>query len=376
MSGDRPDPSSGAPGAPDIRLERAEALADLGRWDDAVTAAGRVVAERPHDLAALSVLARSQLGAGRARDAWRSASAAVAVEPEVWVGHALMSVAAAECDDEDTSLRAAREAVRLAPDLAQAHLIAARALLRVHRAAQAVASAETAVRLAPPDADAHTVLGLALHQQRDRAGAREAYHEALRLDPASSTAMNNLAVLDLEGRRLGRGARRVASGLRLDPQDATLQANLDVVGDRLLSRLLNAMLLSGFLLFVALGVEASQAAPSRLPRTLVGVALLGVYATVVWSTLRHLPPGMRRRLRGLPRRSPHRWRWVMLAVLSVSLLVVAFAPGDAAFVGAAVALGVIRIAQLLLLVAVVRGVWRWVRRTVTGLRRTGRDPVG
>lgn len=352
-------------------LRRAEALLDLDRWDEAAAAASRVLAAHPDDPAALCVLARAHLCAERLPEAYRAAVRAVAVQPTGVQGHLLVSLAASGGGDHRTALAAADEAVRLDPEVAISHLTRARALLGLRWLREAAEAARQGVRLAPQDPGSHNTLGAALQGAGDRKGARAAYEQALRVDPSYALTHSNLASLDLEQRRLGRGARRAATALRLDPQDRLLQANLDVVGDRLLTRLFNAMLLTAFVLLIAL-VAGPSGGSGQLLRAGLGVALIGLYAALVWSTLRHLPPGMRRRLRGLPLRTERRWRWVLLAVLSVGMLIVAFAPGEAALVGVTIVLVVVRIVQVLLVFALVR----WAFRSVGRLLHRARFPGG
>lgn len=351
-------------------VRRAEALLDLDRWDEAAAAAGRALAAQPDDPAALCVLSRAHLGAERLPEAYQAAVRAVAVEPASLPAHLLVSLAASGGGDHHTALAAADEAVRLDPEVAVSHLTRARALLGLGWLREAAEAARQGVRLAPHDPAGHNTLGAALHQARDRKGARAAYEQALRVDPSYALTHSNLAQLDLERRRLGRGARGMVTALRLDPQDRLLQANLDVLGDRLLTRLFNAMLLTAFVLVLAL-VVGPPGGSGQLLRAGLGVALIGLYAAVVWSTLRHLPPGMRRRLRGLPLRSERRWRWVLLAVLSAGMLTVAFAPGDAALVGLTLVLLVVRVMQFLLVVALVRWAFRSVRRLLHRARFPG-----
>jgi cobalamin synthase len=91
------------------------------------------------------------------------------------------------------------------------------------------------------------------------------------------------------------------------------------------------------------------------------VLLVTLYVGVVWVTARQLRPGHRRYLRSLPFRSAVRWRWVLLRVVSLTMLVIAFAPRDAAGVGAGLFAAVIQVLQLVAVVMVVRWLWRKIR---------------
>ena len=124
------------------------------------------------------------------------------------------------------------------------------------------------------------------------------------------------------------------------------------------------MLLSGFLLLIVLGGESSGDLPSWWPRATVGVILLVTYAAIAWLTLRHIPRGSRRYLRGLPGRLTGRAKvlWIVFLVLSLAIVVAAFAPGESAVVGAVIMVMVVRGFQIALVVMIIRGVVTKLRR--------------
>lgn len=343
-------------------LARAEGLAELGRWEAAAGEAARVLAAEPGSVEAMCLLARCHSRAGRHMDAVAVARTAAAIAPGDDDVLRVLATFAAGAGHLDEALRAAGDAVRIDPQQWVNQLVMASTLIDADRHRDALGHAVHAVRLAPHEAVAHNMLGIAYAGSGDKKQARVAYHEALRLDPQNSDARNNLAVLDLAASRLGRAAAGIAAGLRDAPQETVLRENLDVVGEALVHRLLNAMLLSGFLVVVMIGLEQTGAVPAWWPRAIAGLVLLGIYAAVAWSTLRHLPAGMRRHLRSLPRRSGRPWRWVLIAAVSTALLLAAFAPGSLATVAAVVFVLIIRGFQLMLVVMAVRWVFRTIRR--------------
>lgn len=342
-------------------LVRAHALVDAGRWTDARQLVSSVLATEPDSPTALCLLAQCELQLDDPAAARRASAAALALAPEDEWAYRLHAISLTRLGWHVRAVTAATEAVRLAPHLAAAHKALGHALLASpDRARLAYQVARRAIELDPHDADGFVLLGLAASKHKRRDEERAAYRKALELDPQNSAALNNLAALDLDRGRLGKAARQVTAALRADPQEAVLRANLDQVALRLLGRLLNAMLLTGFLLLIAIGAESGGDIPVWWPRALVGAALIASYATIAWLTLRHIPPGSRRYLRGLPRRLTGRARILAIAlvVFSSAMLVAAFAPGNGAKVGAAIMLVMIRVFQVALIIMIIA----WVAR--------------
>ncbi|HEY9375912.1 MAG TPA: tetratricopeptide repeat protein, partial [Jiangellaceae bacterium] len=254
-------------------------------------------------------------------------------------------------------------AVSAAPQIGESYLTLARVLIVADRAKDAISVAERGVQLDPHDVTGYTILATAYAAAGKRKLAKAALEQALKLDPANPRALDLLAQVDARTWWLGGSIRSVVAAMRIAPTDAGLRTTLDLLGEMLAVRLLNAMLLTGFVLISVLVVETSSADPSPVPRMLVGVLLVALYVGVVWVTARQLPPGHRRYLRGLPLRSAARWRWVLLGVLSLTILVIAFAPREAAGAGAGVFAIVIQVLQIAAVVLIVRWLWRKIRGT-------------
>ncbi len=166
--------------------------------------------------------------------------------------------------------------------------------------------------------------------------------------------------MDINRSRLGRAARHLTAGLRSDPRETMLHRNLDVVALRLMGRLTTVMLLTGV---VPLMVIARQVDYAWWARASIGVVQVGTYALVAWSTLRHLPRGALRQLRGLPRRMTfgQRYYGIVFVALTLALLCVAFVPGSSWQAGVGV-LGVVFYFVLAGLVCwIVTAPIRWLR---------------
>jgi Flp pilus assembly protein TadD len=349
----------------DVALSRARALVQAGRWTEAREHVTSVLATIPDSVTALRILSMCELALGRPEAARQAAVAAIAGVPEDSWAHQLHAFALIGLGQHNEAVAAATEAVRLAPQMASAHQALGRALVESpHQAKEAYPVARRAVALDPHDAGGFVLLGVAADKHNRQDEQRAAYRKALELDPGNAIALNNLAAMDLDRGRLGRAARGVTAALRLDPQEHALRTNLDLLAVRLLRRLLGAMLVGGFLLLFAIVAEMEGDLPAWWPRAIAGTVLLGAYTNIAWLTLRHLPTGSRRYLRGLPGRLSGRGKalWVVFLVLSIAMLVAAFAPGDAATIGAAVIILAIRGAQLVLIFMVIR----WVVKKLSG----------
>ena len=156
------------------------------------------------------------------------------------------------------------------------------------QAKKAIAVAQRGVRLDPHAATGFTILATAYAGAGNRRRAKAALEQALELDPANTRALDMLARVDARTWRLGGSIRNVVAALQTAPTDAGLRATLDLLGEMLATRLLNAMLLTGFVLVVVLVAETSSPDPSPVPRMLVGVLLVTLYVGVVWVTARQL----------------------------------------------------------------------------------------
>lgn len=352
----------------DTSLARARLLVETRRWSEARQLVTSLLAAEPDSPVALCLLAQCELGLDNPEAARQAAAAALGTAPDDEWAHRLHALALSRLGRHDDAIRAATESVRLAPELSSSHWVLGQSLLNSSgRAKEAYPVAQRVVALDPHDPDGWVLLGLAADKLKRRDEERAAYLKALELDPNHAAALNNLAAMDLNRGRLGRAARQVTAALQIDPHEEVLRTNLDQIALRLLGRLLNAMLLSGFLLLITLGAESGGDVPAWWPRAIVGVLLLTVYTTIAWLTLRHLPAGSRRYLRGLPGRLTGRAKvlWIVFLVLSAAMLVAAFAPGDGAAIGAGIVLLIIRGFQIAFIVVVIRWIAGKVRERAT-----------
>ena len=345
-------------------LVRAQSLAELGRFAEARAEVSRYLGTQPDSVAGLCLLGLCELRLNNLTETLRATQRALAQDPESEWALRLRAHALSKQGREREAVASAEAAVKVAPQFWETHYSLA-FVLREHSdgtlATRAYESARRAVELAPHDPRAHVMVGLTASNLGRPNEERESYQEALRLDPAHATALNNLAAMDINSRRLASGARNLVAGLRLAPGEELLQQNLDAVGLRLMVRLLNVMLLTGVLGMIVAGSLADGA---WWARATTGCVLLGAYTLVVVTTMRHLPSGARRHLRGLPRRMTAQQRLVGIAlvVFTIAILIAAFGPGQLWLIGAGSMGVIVRIFQIVLVVSIIRGVIGWVGR--------------
>jgi tetratricopeptide (TPR) repeat protein len=305
-------------------LSRIDALIDLGRYDEAVTALRRLLATdgaAAADADAWCRLSLANLRLDRDADALDAAGRAAALTPDNDWPHRLASHALESLGRHDEAVRAAGEAVRLAPYTWQGHARFAATLsasggdLRLARQA-----AGYAVELAPNEPDAHSAMGLVALRQGDHDTAERAFKHVLSLQPDHHSALNNLAVVQLRRRDLDGALNGFSAAIRSEPQQEVARRNVDVVVRAVLYRA------QWFVFLAAYGTRwivsrhdahQVQVAMGR-PERLVVVAVIGAFAVAggVWS-LRRIPPPLRPYARSVVRRS-------RLLLLSASVSVCAF----------------------------------------------------
>ncbi|MGG8410379.1 tetratricopeptide repeat protein [Streptomyces sp. 12297] len=286
-------------------LQQADALFDLGRYEQATALAARHLADSPDDVTALVLLARCRQHLGDGRQALTTVEQALCVAPEsvtAWLTHTHVLLALKRYQQAEVS---ARRAVELAPQHWASHYNLGIVLghgARRKRKRAAYESARRAVALAPEESDAYVLVGVTAHHTGNHRVAREAYETALRLNPDNSAAHNNLALLHLR-RWFRRGSwTRAAEGFvqsaALDLNDSQARYNLEtmawgtVTGSRWVA-------LAGTIA-VSLGsahLRAGAAGADALVTHLVCAAvLLGSWGGwLLWQT-RRIPPHLRRPL--------------------------------------------------------------------------------
>lgn len=326
----------------DPRLAHAETLLELGRAVEAEAVLRDVLASDPESVEALQELARALHHQDRDREAEWVARQAVALSPQDHRGYLVLTDVLCERDDVEAALDSARQCLRIAPHAWTSHYAMARALLAGRRpqTSDAYRAALRAVELQPHHPTTHNLVGLCLEGLNDPEAAERAYRNALQIDPLHTNAQNNLARLHLERGRLGHGAAMLRHAVGHAPQEKVLHANLDVVLLLLGRRIMWSMFAAAAVLGVLLVTEAPW-----WSRVLTGAGYLGVLALLLRRFRDHLPRGVSRWGRGLFARAHWQGKYLLglLALLSVGVLLLAFAPYPVAAASGVLLLGVLRV---------------------------------
>ncbi|NBE81132.1 tetratricopeptide repeat protein [Micromonospora rubida] len=198
-------------------LQRAQLMADLGRYDEAVGEVGFALALEPANATALTTLGRVHLAAGRPAEARDAADAALAVAPDAVDPLVVRGLALADLGEYAESASTADRLLAVGPADAYAQRSAA-AILSGSRGGQAALNAAwRGVELAPGEPPGHLVLALVAGRLRLYDLAERAYREALRLDPELAGAGDEPGIVRLERRRYAEALAELAEAASFTP---------------------------------------------------------------------------------------------------------------------------------------------------------------
>jgi len=241
------DPDGGA------ALRAAEIEFRLGRRDQAMKRAEKVLARDPRSARALRIKAQALLAAKDFSQATRIAGAAVAAEPGSRDGRLVLARSLAATGDLEHAFDEFAEARRLSSRDAEIAKELTRLALTLGRDQVALEFAGEAVRLSPNDRDAQIGLARALIRKGDFPGAdrtlapllakgpaspdvllllgeiqrargsndaaRSTYLAVLQAAPDSLEALSGLVGLEIQARQVARVQQRVAQAVSAHPKD-------------------------------------------------------------------------------------------------------------------------------------------------------------
>lgn len=176
-------------------LQRAELLADLGRYEEA---AQELAPAAPSEVPAAALLARVRLAAGAPREALAATEVATAAGTADLGLLVARGMALAELGRVDEAAGQAERILQRGAGDGDALTSAAAILAMVRSGQVALDAAWEGVRLAPEQPRAHLVLGLVAGGLGMAEIARRAYQEALALDPQLPDAEAAVGVARLE----------------------------------------------------------------------------------------------------------------------------------------------------------------------------------
>ncbi|MEJ3746846.1 tetratricopeptide repeat protein [Actinomycetes bacterium KLBMP 9797] len=321
-------------------VERADALIDLGRHDEAAALLGRRLAEDPDDVRAWTKLSRCRLAAKDAEQALSAIEEALRRAPEdinaLYLHAAVLRRAnhlevAERWQKAEASLRTA---LRLDPQNSPVHAALGEFVLYYpHRRAEALELAREAVRLDPEDVRAYEALWLAAAAASDPETYRWALRQVLRVDPTNGRALMLVSGQEANqpGVTAGRAAEIYADALAVHPDSPGLRMDLD----RATYRLLRGVRWLALVCLAAAGAmidlfptdgEAVRELPVPLGNRLWVLCVMAViWAFGAWRRYRRLRAGVRLNVRSLVRRG--KWArivlgqaaWTMLCALLITL---------------------------------------------------------
>jgi tetratricopeptide (TPR) repeat protein len=250
----------------EVGVERAAALVELRRFDEAIAHCRNVLASHATHLRAHCLLAQSELGRRHHRDALSAAQQAIAIAPDEEWPHRLASLAHAGLRDTQRALEHAREAVRLAPHEYRTYIRLVEAELDGGSVQAAGSATQRALELAPEIADVQFVAGKVADAEGRPGAAQEAFRRALSIQPDHSAAHNELARMQLKDSRRFRGgalagaATGFATAPRADPRSDVSKRNLEIVLHRFLRTTAYLVFLGAALGWLTASNDPSEAA--------------------------------------------------------------------------------------------------------------------
>ncbi|MGI8428288.1 MAG: tetratricopeptide repeat protein [Solirubrobacteraceae bacterium] len=207
-------------------LQRAEALVDLHRPDEALVLVHAAMARDPQDPVPHLVAARAHLVAKRYDAMQTAARKALSLDPQSSIAMRLVAIALSAMGNLKRARFWAAEAVRLAAEDSRAHALLAQLDSLGGRHEQAIAGAEQAVGLDPYDPFAHRTLGNALYADGRYLAAEQALRHALALDPTDAQTLTALGETLAARGRPQDAAELLQLAARADIRDETIHQDM------------------------------------------------------------------------------------------------------------------------------------------------------
>jgi len=180
------------PSSAEVRTNLANSLAETGRSDEAEAQYRTALRVDPYFWGARYNLGRLLTREGRAPQALAEYEQAMRRNPDYAPGAYELANALAQAGRTADADEWYRRALRSDPGLADAHLNFGNLLAEEGKVGEAIAQYEAVLRLQPDSADVHNNLGSLLAMSGRPADARRQFQEALRLKPDYAEAQANL----------------------------------------------------------------------------------------------------------------------------------------------------------------------------------------
>ena len=253
---------------PDFKiLQRAESLAGIGRFKEALPELYKFLSSQPEHYTALCHISRCHYELNDLKTALKFANAAIAAGPEGEWASRLKSIIFRAFGNHRESLKAAEECVSKAPHSSFSLQTLAYAQINNFRLDDAEKTLKLMLQTAPDDAMTHDACGFLALKREDYEGAEKYFLQALKIDAESANSFNNLGFIYLEKSprvfgtfkksEFGRKAKECfLAALKINPNFALARQNLEAAENNrfYLGSRKNRVVLKWFLLSVSMSI--------------------------------------------------------------------------------------------------------------------------
>lgn len=202
-----------------MRLDRARALIEHGRFEEALAALKKHASEDPGSAQLWALTAVCYIGTEHYADAIKAAQRAIHADPNAQLGHHALGYALLGNDQVDEAFAAARNAARLAPQWSEPRFLMSRLHLQQRNWPEALAAAETGLELDPESDTGVSLRAFALRQLGRTEEARSTAMAALKLNPESADALALRGTLYLDEGAYDEAAKLFREALRIEPHN-------------------------------------------------------------------------------------------------------------------------------------------------------------
>ncbi len=289
----------------EVAVQRASALIEMHRAEEALPILRSALASDPEDGMAMCELARAYLSLRRYAESREAAIAASGLLPDNEWPCRVRAYAAMNMSLRREAMDAARMAVQLAPWEPRAFHGLAEVMLHFYHRKGALEASEKLVELAPDWADAHDTRGRVMLMAGKPALAEECFKRALALDPNAGHTHNNLGVALQQRNKHRESIDAFERAAKIDPRQQHAHRNLASAVDKLGQ--FGAMGLAVAVLAIlraALVASHPEGTPGWMPYATVIALALVVIGPLAWHhrQFRTLPQETQAWYRDLSRR--------------------------------------------------------------------------
>lgn len=201
------------------------ALAEGGRFEEAITAARRAVEENPESYRAFYNLATLE----RTHDAAACVALlrkAIEINPDYVPAFLLEAEGELDLGNPDDASRTVAELLSLEPLNARAHHLRALCFIQRGLLEDARRDLEFVLKASPDNAEALAAIAFTWLLQNDLDKGQKYYEKTLRINPTHLEAMNNLAIVLAEKGEYQRAVRIWEKALQLNPGNPDIKKNI------------------------------------------------------------------------------------------------------------------------------------------------------